>query len=82
MGGRKYIYLYIYLFIFKAMKKFLMPYCRVCRIGFKSPMLYENHICSLDHLKVSAYCAYFIILLKGRGLFSLCDNVCSQILIN
>jgi len=35
------------------MKKFLMPYCRVCRIGFKSPMLYENHICSLDHLKVS-----------------------------
>jgi hypothetical protein len=30
-----------------------MPYCRVCHIGFKSPMLYENHICSLDHLKVN-----------------------------
>lgn len=38
----------------RAMKKFLMPYCRVCRIGFKSPMLYENHICSLDHLKRKA----------------------------
>ncbi|XP_069677621.1 uncharacterized protein [Periplaneta americana] len=38
----------------RAIKKFLMPYCRVCRIGFTSPMLYENHICSLDHLKRKA----------------------------
>lgn len=36
----------------KSMKKFLMPYCRTCYITFKSPMLYENHICSLDHIRV------------------------------
>lgn len=36
----------------KSMKKFLMPYCRVCRITFKSPMLYETHICSIEHIKV------------------------------
>jgi len=35
----------------KNMKKFLMPYCRVCRITFKSPMLYETHICSIEHIK-------------------------------
>ncbi|KAF2898568.1 hypothetical protein ILUMI_07613 [Ignelater luminosus] len=35
----------------KSMKKFLMPYCRVCRITFKSPMLYETHICSIEHIK-------------------------------
>ena len=39
----------------RAMKKFLMPYCRICRIGFKSPMLYENHICSLEHFKKKAH---------------------------
>ena len=38
----------------KNMKKFLMPYCRVCRITFKSPMLYETHICSIDHIKRKA----------------------------
>nr|WPT26572.1 hypothetical protein [Gryllus pennsylvanicus] len=38
----------------RAMKKFLMPYCRICRIGFKSPMLFENHICSLEHIKREA----------------------------
>lgn len=37
----------------KNMKKFLMPYCKVCSISFKSPMMYENHSCSIDHLKVS-----------------------------
>lgn len=36
----------------RNMKKFLMPYCRVCHITFKSPMLYENHMCSLEHIKV------------------------------
>lgn len=36
----------------RQMKKFLMPYCRVCHITFKSPMLYENHMCSLEHIKV------------------------------
>lgn len=36
----------------RNMKKFLMPYCRICRLTFKSPMLYENHMCSLSHIKV------------------------------
>lgn len=29
-----------------------MPYCLVCRVGFKSPMEFETHRCSLDHIKV------------------------------
>lgn len=36
----------------KNMKKFLMPYCKTCKITFKSPMLYENHLCSIEHIKV------------------------------
>lgn len=36
----------------KIMKKFLMPYCSVCHLAFKSPMLYETHRCSLEHIKV------------------------------
>jgi len=51
----------------RAMKKFLMPYCRVCRIGFKSPMLYENHICSLDHLKRKARLEERMMRLHDRG---------------
>lgn len=39
----------------KNMKKFLMPYCKTCKITFKSPMLYENHLCSIEHLKVCVY---------------------------
>ncbi|CAG9862078.1 unnamed protein product [Phyllotreta striolata] len=35
----------------KNMKKFLMPFCKVCNISFKSPMVYENHCCSIDHIK-------------------------------
>ncbi|RZC43021.1 gelsolin-related protein of 125 kDa, partial [Asbolus verrucosus] len=35
----------------KNMKKFLMPYCKVCSITFKSPMMYESHCCSIEHLK-------------------------------
>ncbi|KAB0791644.1 hypothetical protein PPYR_10698 [Photinus pyralis] len=38
----------------KSMKKFLMPYCRFCSITFKSPMLYETHICSIEHIKRKA----------------------------
>ncbi|XP_063357564.1 uncharacterized protein LOC134647231 [Cydia amplana] len=38
----------------RAMKRFLMPFCRVCRLSFRSPMIYEHHICSLDHLKIKA----------------------------
>ncbi|XP_021921495.1 zinc finger protein on ecdysone puffs-like isoform X2 [Zootermopsis nevadensis] len=51
----------------RAMKKFLMPYCRVCRMGFKSPMLYENHICSLDHLKRKARLEERMMHLHDRG---------------
>ncbi|XP_057651707.1 uncharacterized protein LOC130891144 isoform X1 [Diorhabda carinulata] len=35
----------------KNMKKFLMPFCKVCNIAFKSPMVYEAHCCSVDHIK-------------------------------
>ncbi|XP_014487807.1 PREDICTED: uncharacterized protein DDB_G0283697-like isoform X3 [Dinoponera quadriceps] len=35
----------------RQMKRFLMPFCRVCRIQFRSPMLFETHMCSLDHIK-------------------------------
>lgn len=36
----------------KKMKEFLMPTCIICRINFRSPMLFENHICSLEHIKI------------------------------
>lgn len=36
----------------RAMRRFLMPFCRICRVTFRSPMIYEHHICSLEHLKV------------------------------
>lgn len=35
-----------------TMQKFLLPYCKVCHISFKSPMVYETHRCSLEHIKV------------------------------
>ncbi|XP_076643722.1 uncharacterized protein LOC143353974 isoform X3 [Halictus rubicundus] len=35
----------------RQMKRFLTPFCRVCRIQFRSPMLFETHMCSLDHIK-------------------------------
>nr|XP_029725815.1 zinc finger protein on ecdysone puffs isoform X2 [Aedes albopictus] len=38
----------------KEMKRFLMPYCATCKIGFKSPMAYEAHRASLEHLKFKA----------------------------
>ncbi|KAG6440573.1 zinc finger protein on ecdysone puffs isoform X2 [Manduca sexta] len=38
----------------RAMKRFLMPFCRICHITFRSPMIYEHHICSLEHLKKKA----------------------------
>ncbi|XP_067008566.2 zinc finger protein on ecdysone puffs isoform X2 [Anabrus simplex] len=38
----------------REMMKFLMPICYVCELEFKSPMLYENHLCSLDHIKRKA----------------------------
>lgn len=45
----------------KSMKKFLMPYCRVCRVTFKSPMLYETHVCSIEHIKV-IYVFKFLVI--------------------
>ncbi|CAF4792023.1 unnamed protein product [Pieris macdunnoughi] len=38
----------------RAMKRFLTPFCRICRITFRSPMIYEHHICSIEHLKRKA----------------------------
>ncbi|XP_043471180.1 DBIRD complex subunit ZNF326 isoform X3 [Leptopilina heterotoma] len=35
----------------RQIKRFLTPFCRVCRIQFKSPMTYETHVCSLDHIR-------------------------------
>ncbi|RZF49301.1 hypothetical protein LSTR_LSTR012671 [Laodelphax striatellus] len=35
----------------KKMKRFLMPLCKVCDVVFKSSMLYEKHLCSLEHIK-------------------------------
>lgn len=37
----------------RNMKKFLMPYCKICRISFKSAIVFETHRCSLEHIKVS-----------------------------
>ncbi|XP_055702553.1 zinc finger protein on ecdysone puffs-like isoform X2 [Phlebotomus papatasi] len=38
----------------KSMRRFLLPYCGTCKLSFKSPMLYETHRCSLDHIKLKA----------------------------
>ncbi|KMQ95710.1 zinc finger protein [Lasius niger] len=35
----------------RQMKRFLTPFCRVCRIQFRSPMFFETHMCSLEHIK-------------------------------
>ncbi|KAK9891462.1 hypothetical protein WA026_014694 [Henosepilachna vigintioctopunctata] len=35
----------------KNMKKFLMPFCKICSVTFKSPMIFESHCCSIEHLK-------------------------------
>ena len=47
----------------KAMRKFLMPYCRLCDVSFRSPMFYETHLCSLNHIaKVSFYLILNLLL--------------------
>ncbi|CAK1539970.1 unnamed protein product [Leptosia nina] len=38
----------------RAMKRFLTPFCRICGITFRSPMIYEHHISSIEHLKRKA----------------------------
>lgn len=35
----------------RRMKRLLAPFCRTCRIQFRSYMPYETHITSLDHIK-------------------------------
>ncbi|XP_051155147.1 DBIRD complex subunit ZNF326-like isoform X2 [Leptopilina boulardi] len=35
----------------RQIKRFLTPFCRVCRIQLRSPMTYETHVCSLDHIR-------------------------------
>lgn len=35
----------------RQMKRFLTPFCRTCRMQFRSPMLFETHMCSLEHIK-------------------------------
>lgn len=42
----------------RRMKQFLLPYCTICRIPFKSPMAYETHRCSVEHLRVN-FCCFF-----------------------
>lgn len=54
---RHFISLFYYLSILnrgvfpQKLKNFLLPYCSICRISFKSPMSYERHICSLEHMR-------------------------------
>uniref|UniRef100_A0A2H8THD2 Cip1-interacting zinc finger protein n=2 Tax=Melanaphis sacchari TaxID=742174 RepID=A0A2H8THD2_9HEMI len=35
----------------KKIKQFLQPACNVCHLMFASPMRYEHHLCSTNHLK-------------------------------
>lgn len=46
----------------RRMKTFLMPFCEDCRITFKSPMEYETHRCSLDHIKVQERRWFFFLI--------------------
>ncbi|KAF4520415.1 hypothetical protein B566_EDAN003986 [Ephemera danica] len=39
----------------QEMKKLLFPYCKVCGILFKATLIYDKHICSLDHIRREAY---------------------------
>ncbi|XP_031632497.1 zinc finger protein on ecdysone puffs-like isoform X2 [Contarinia nasturtii] len=38
----------------RTMKEFLMPHCEICSSSFKSPMSYEIHRCSVEHLRKKA----------------------------
>ncbi|XP_073976126.1 uncharacterized protein isoform X2 [Rhodnius prolixus] len=38
----------------KKMREFQAPYCRVCRVGYKSSWAYEVHLCELQHIKRKA----------------------------
>lgn len=50
----------------RNMKKFLMPFCKICNMTFKSPMIYETHCCSIEHLKV---CIYYDLYFEIRFYF-------------
>lgn len=38
----------------KNMIRFQRPKCSICRIYFKSPFMYEQHRCSLEHIRLKA----------------------------
>lgn len=38
----------------RKMSEFLLPFCKVCRIWFKSAWSYESHLCELPHIKRKA----------------------------
>lgn len=38
----------------RKMSEFLLPFCKVCRIWFKSAWSYESHLCELTHIKRKA----------------------------
>lgn len=37
------------------LNEFLNPRCSVCRISFSTPILYEQHRCTLAHIKRKAF---------------------------
>jgi hypothetical protein len=51
----------LYIFYFQKMKEFLLPFCKICRTSFKSPMLYEAHICDLNHIRVCIFISVKIL---------------------
>ncbi|XP_014294315.1 zinc finger protein on ecdysone puffs [Halyomorpha halys] len=38
----------------RKMSEFLLPFCKICRIWFKSAWSYESHLCELTHIKRKA----------------------------
>ena len=47
-----------------------MPYCPICRVNFKSRMLYEKHVATLTHIKVISV---FFLLLYAKFVINFCD---------
>lgn len=54
----------------RKMKVFLMPYCESCSMSFKSPMSYEIHRCSVEHLRVKKHLDRNICSKKFMSIFS------------
>ncbi|XP_067008470.2 uncharacterized protein [Anabrus simplex] len=51
----------------KKILDFMKPYCRICKFKLSSPMMYEKHLCSLDHIKRKALLGSEKDLLKDSG---------------